>query len=527
MAISRDHLADYAAVFLVTVAGLLLRTTGLNADLWSDEVATLELIRQPVTDLMLYPRDETPFLFYALQKWLLFHASTPADVRLLACSLGAASIPAIYVAGRVAFGRSVGIIASVLLAFWPLHVQFSQEARAHTLLFLLVLLSFAGLCAWLKHDRGPDGSTVGRRLALASFGLFGVLSFYAHLLSIFWIAVAGSVFLLRLCKLQPGTLRREAILCLALVAAGAAPGLHWLWLRLADGHEYHWLTQAPPLQAGGILAGSVLPPLGVAAREAWLGGGDASLAALAAMLLLAGSAVALILPGMPDVLRSLRRNPAAAGLAVALAFIPLILWLVGFLYVPLLYSRNIVWAASGPVLVWAVAIGAVRSRVRRTAALAALVGALLLSLSRTGMTPPRPNFTLASRTAAELVRPGDAIIFCPAGTHRPFAYAATSPIQVPVLGMTTRGAILMSLGLGERIQRRVPGPIPSVGDVASIGLPQRTVWMIRESHRCDDGEMQLAAATAGVGRWALRWREGQLEILVGERDGPAQPVRPR
>lgn len=222
-----------AGLLVITATGALIRSLGLDRDLWSDEAATLVIVHWPVWELATQPRDETPFLYYALHKLFLAGADTPAQVRLLAFGAGAVAIPAMFFAAKAVFGGRSALIAAALLAVWPLHIQYSQEARAHSLLFLFVLISAGGLLAWAEERR--LGRTSSRaRISLLLFGFFSLLSFYTHLLSLFWIAIAIPAVIL-VASRYPAA-RREALICTALIAVAAAPGIHWLWMRLAVGH---------------------------------------------------------------------------------------------------------------------------------------------------------------------------------------------------------------------------------------------------------------------------------------------------
>ena len=63
------------------------------------------------------------------------------SVRLLSVLFGTASVFIIYLLGAHIFNKKVGIYSALLVAFSPLHIYFSQEARTYSLFFALTLLS--------------------------------------------------------------------------------------------------------------------------------------------------------------------------------------------------------------------------------------------------------------------------------------------------------------------------------------------------------------------------------------------------
>ncbi|AFY43152.1 glycosyltransferase family 39 protein [Nostoc sp. PCC 7107] len=90
-----------------------------------------------------------PLFFCAMYQWLSW--MTPlgtewiAKLRSLPALLGVATIPAMYWLNRLAFSRSSGIIAALVMATSPFAVYLSQESRHYTAPMLLITLSLLGL----------------------------------------------------------------------------------------------------------------------------------------------------------------------------------------------------------------------------------------------------------------------------------------------------------------------------------------------------------------------------------------------
>ena len=115
-------------------------------------------------------------------------------MRSISVVAGILSVGLIYVLGRLAFGKWGGLLAAALLAVWSMHVDYSQEARAYSLLFFFTLLTSVGLLHYAEILRAQRVGAVGTRsdsgaLALAMFGVGNVLSFYTHVVSIYWIGL--------------------------------------------------------------------------------------------------------------------------------------------------------------------------------------------------------------------------------------------------------------------------------------------------------------------------------------------------
>ncbi len=107
---------------------------------------------------------------------LLVHLSTrllgdaPWAVRLPALLAGAASVPAAYALGRAWFNTRAGLLAGGLLAFTPLLISASTDARGYTLLILFSLLCWS-LATRLIRQPNPAGW-----LLLVLFGALGFFS---------------------------------------------------------------------------------------------------------------------------------------------------------------------------------------------------------------------------------------------------------------------------------------------------------------------------------------------------------------
>ncbi|MCC5638970.1 glycosyltransferase family 39 protein [Nostoc sp. CHAB 5844] len=90
-----------------------------------------------------------PLFFCAMYRWLSWMTPLGTEwvtkLRSLPALLGIATIPAIYWLNRIAFSKSSGIIAALIMATSPFAVYLSQEARHYTAPMFLITLSLLGV----------------------------------------------------------------------------------------------------------------------------------------------------------------------------------------------------------------------------------------------------------------------------------------------------------------------------------------------------------------------------------------------
>jgi hypothetical protein len=207
---------------LFTLVAAVLRTVGLNAQLWCDEIVTVvNAIRQPTQALLTSYFWDNQHTLYALlaQGSVAVFGDHPWTVRLPAMVLGTASVPVLYWLGRELTDRFEALTAAGLLALSYHHIWFSQNARGYTALLLATLL--ATWC-FVRGLKGP-----GWRPWML-YAVTVALGMYTHLTMIF-VAIS------------------HALLC------------SWLLLRPSNNHETHesWRTDWRRPAAGFALAGTL------------------------------------------------------------------------------------------------------------------------------------------------------------------------------------------------------------------------------------------------------------------------------
>jgi mannosyltransferase len=139
------RLRDWRLLAALTIAAALLRFATIDVQsYWFDEALTARLLRLPFGDMLsrLPDTELTPPLYYLLAwPWAHVVGSAEAALRALSALFGIAIVPVAYLAGREIVSRGAGLALAALVAFNPLLVWYSQEARPYSLLVLMCALS--------------------------------------------------------------------------------------------------------------------------------------------------------------------------------------------------------------------------------------------------------------------------------------------------------------------------------------------------------------------------------------------------
>ena len=436
----------------ILVAAIFLRVVALDAQgLWTDEAFTIVLSNWSVSDMLLLPTDPTPALYYIIHKLLIPANASLEAIRSISVLAGILSVGLIYVLGRLAFGAAGGLLAAALLAVWGAHVDYSQEARAYSLLFLLTLLTSVGLIhyASILHrmaDHGEASSRWRRYFALALFCLGNILSFYTHLVAVFWIALT-SLLLVSAARREWRVYWPELLAALGIMAAGAAPGLYRFVQQMQAGDQFHWLPQADLPEFADVSA-TVFLPLGL-----WVnpltralgteGNAEAVVAAVAMTLLLAGCWF-----GRRKLVSAAQGQPVVLWLILAYLMVPALLWLFGFALRPIFMDRTALFAVPGMILL----ITAVCLSLERRATAVAALGTVLLYCGSTllfGIVREKEDWRGAYAYLASAAAPTDVIAICPLYNYPALRYHAASPVGSAVLGKARDGRLLVvEEGLG-------------------------------------------------------------------------------
>jgi mannosyltransferase len=207
-------------VLIALAAAVRLLTIHLQS-FWFDEAFTPVYVIHPslaATMSTMAKTENTPPLWYVfIWVWTRIFGTGVFWMRLPSALFGIALVPVGWAIGTELAGRRAAIATAALIAFNPLLVWYSQEARAYELFALTAGLAF--LC-FLRAERDPTG----RKMAM--FALTGALALLSHYFAVF-LLVPMALWLLR---------RRERWrVAIPAVAAIAVVGLALVPLLLAQG----------------------------------------------------------------------------------------------------------------------------------------------------------------------------------------------------------------------------------------------------------------------------------------------------
>jgi len=120
-------------IYLILLAGLILRLVNLNQSLWLDEAITALTVKNNtlVEIITNFARgDFHPPLYYLILKlWSYVFGFSEVALRFPSVVFGVLTIFYVYKIG----GKKFGLVAGLLMALNPLAVYYSQEARMYSL----------------------------------------------------------------------------------------------------------------------------------------------------------------------------------------------------------------------------------------------------------------------------------------------------------------------------------------------------------------------------------------------------------
>lgn len=189
---------ELAGLALVTAAAFAVRLWRLDTlRILVDEGNSIDSLfhaRRAGAALLLPPSQYVTTLVYPYWNSLLVAAAGPSlsGLRLASATLGALSVPALWLLARVSFGQVTAMCAAILLTALPVHLHFSRIALPHVMDALSGTLAMA--CAgWALTGAGRSlWVAAGVALGLTHYGFEAGRWFYTPLMVV-WIAVHAAV----------------------------------------------------------------------------------------------------------------------------------------------------------------------------------------------------------------------------------------------------------------------------------------------------------------------------------------------
>ena len=156
----------------VTVIGIFIRLIQINNAVGYDEAYTfIHFASRSLQVILTDYSAPNNHIFHSLLVYIGYHifGNHVWALRLPAFLAGVLTIPAIYMAGKVIYGKNAALIAAALVACTPILVDFSVNARGYTLMCL-----FSCLILWIAGILRKQSSFTGWLL----LSLFSILGFY-------------------------------------------------------------------------------------------------------------------------------------------------------------------------------------------------------------------------------------------------------------------------------------------------------------------------------------------------------------
>ena len=188
----RPPRADWTWVSCLTLVGAMLRLYRIGSNsLWVDEFATLKIVRPPFAEIARAAAEVSfcpPLHFWLVHGVVALLGVSETSLRLVSAVAGALTIPVAWLLIReLTRSRSIALLGAALLAVNPLHIWYSQEARAYA---LLVLMGTAALLCFVLAAR------TGKWGFWAGFVAFTVAAVLTHTIAPVILGIAGCWMLL-------------------------------------------------------------------------------------------------------------------------------------------------------------------------------------------------------------------------------------------------------------------------------------------------------------------------------------------
>ena len=395
-------------LIVVLIVGGLLRFAALGRwSLWTDELYNLRLI--PVSARLAegVPADQHPPLYYLLLEQVLRLGRSEGLMRLPSALAGLLTIPIMWRVGVALKRPQLGLLATALVAFAPLHIWYSREARMYSLaMFFWTTAIYFYIQSW-QRDNWLD--TLGLVLMMTG----GLYTAYPTL-ALWFIQVALFFLFWRLSRGRAGRLGRWAA---AQLAIGALFYLWWPFLQrqLERPIVFNWLNFFE-LVLGGQTAAHLTQWLEQSGLTTTLVGTFQLALAVGLLFVLGSWLLSLLVVRRPSLIALVKRWEFP--IAVLITFLFLLFTAAGAVPRGLSLRRQLLvfWIPFLPLAAWAL----LRLRDRWIPAVIVVMSLLLSLYTAFGL--PYEDWRSTAVMISEQGRPGDLILVSPHWSTMAFDY---------------------------------------------------------------------------------------------------------
>ena len=451
------------ALAVVVLVAAALRAYALDArPLWIDEGISLSFAQQgfPRVASLTDPVDTSspPGYYTLLWFWQLFSVSE-WWLRLLSALLGAVTVAFTGLAARNLAGRAAGIVAAVVLAVLPYHIQQSQTVRMYTL-----VTAGAAVMLWVvtwvarhpTHAAHPKSS----RWIWTAYAAASIVVLYAHNTGIITVTAMVLVF-----AVYWITGRRDPRVLYHFIITQVAALLAWLPF------SYGYVIQAINV-FGGVESGQLIVTESwyTTLRNMWF-----PYVITEWRWLFEVGLLALFLYGLWTV----RDRPRWLALLALAPIFGIALLTAAHQLIPIFTARAVIWTLIPGAIAAAIGI----TRLPRWAgglSLVVLAIPVTIGLTTYYTKPAQANFEMlydpwpeAASYVEERVGPADVVLFSPGYIEPTFDYYYTYDDQ------TLRTDVITAASVS-----RIEDLVDDVDDV----------WVVRTADRAWDQEGLLGAA---------------------------------
>ncbi len=410
----------WVAAAVIVTAAFFLRIYHIGwQELWLDEVQSFYLATSKDWIQRMLNDPSPPLYYVLLHAWIGLAGESESALRLLSAVLGTLFVAAAIAAGREFFNPSAGLWSGLFAAVAPIHIYYSQEARAYALLVLALMLVYITLWRALKKNNWRSWIL---------FSLYASVALYSHYFAL--LGLLSTVFLpfLDARRTAQTWVRYGGALLLSffLLALWLAPALAFQQNMLA---QVSWTKEAWKGLSPFLQIPRSLEVLGLGSQSGllWLHLKQFDTLEFPVLLRLSGLTVLLLLgvivavPWSDGRLGIPRLTERKAGVGLALLSPLLLLWLASFYKPFYVAGRYDMVAFPAYVLLVGLALAKVQSSGR-------LGRPLSLILALALFTPIGVKLVLYYRAAADdhsrrtakflsqSVNNGDAVVFTGFGT---------------------------------------------------------------------------------------------------------------
>lgn len=213
---------------LAALAGILLAAGVLRGhhlgqeSAWLDEAFSIHVATTSIANILKETAADIhpPLFYFVLLGWEKVVGHSEAAARALSVVFDLSGIAAAYAFGRRLVGAPAALIAAVILAISPFHIEFAQEARMYALLGLLSTASMWAFVVFMERRT---------QRAAACYVVLTSLLTYTHIYGFFILAAQGLTIVMMLVRDPPRGRAALRAWTLPLAAVGALY-LPWMFV---------------------------------------------------------------------------------------------------------------------------------------------------------------------------------------------------------------------------------------------------------------------------------------------------------